>query len=85
MMSKNEGEVMAGTVVQYARFLEVRERRQRILAEVTVSASRPAERSGQLPTIDCETSSDRAGNSPRRVAAMVAPACSTEGTCKSDN
>ena len=78
MMSKNEGEVMAGTVVQYARFLETRERRQRIVAEATLSASRRAERPGQLPTIDCETSSDQTGNSPRRVAAMVAPACPTE-------
>jgi hypothetical protein len=73
-MVKTEGEEMAGSVVQYGRFLEARERRQRIRAEVALTADRP----GQLPTIDCETSSDQTGNSLRRVAAMVAPACSTE-------
>ena len=77
-MVKNEGEEMAGTVVQYARFLEVRERRQRILAEITLSGSRRAERPGRLPTIDCEMSSDPTGHRPARAAAMVAPACPTE-------
>ena len=85
-MLKNEsGEERVGTLVQYARFLEVRERRQRIVADLTLSTRRRAARPGLLPTIDCETSSDPTGDSPERAAAMVAPACSTEGTRKVDN
>jgi hypothetical protein len=48
---------MLGTLVLYARFLEVRERRQRVAVELErepAATPHGASHDGQLPTIECE-------------------------------
>jgi hypothetical protein len=63
-MLNDEGRAeMAGTIVEYARFLEARRRRQRVVAELTRRSTDTPNPTGtdpdQPPTIDCETSADK--------------------------
>lgn len=62
---------MPGTVVPYERFLEIRQRRERVVAE---PAPRPGSRpngdshDGEPPTIDCADLIDKRCGTPTQAA-----------------
>jgi hypothetical protein len=62
---------MAETVIPYERFLEIRQRRQRVVAEPTAGlASLPNGDDGDPVTIDCEVLTDKLGEKLTETAAV---------------
>jgi hypothetical protein len=62
---------MPGFIVPYSRFLEIRQRRQRVAAELTrqaVSTANGDSSAGHLVTIDCEARSDGDGGTRSALA-----------------
>ena len=69
---------MPGFIIPYVRFLEIRQRRQRVAAELTrpaVATANGDPLNGLLVTIDCEALSDEHGATRSTLATSGAADC----------